>query len=403
MQADLVPAQSIAAAPSPSISAWKAVAILTATIAAMLLFRDLYMTRWSGDLSIGGFALWGRDFVNLYTSGSLVLQDRLDLLYTIEPYRAYQVELFDQGLKWHNYSYPPVTLLYTWLFALLPYPLALLVWLGSTGGFFAWAARPYVRSAGLPGWIAVATPAALINLWAGHYGFLIGGLWLAAWSFLPRRPVLSGILIGLMIVKPHLAVLAPLVLLYRREWTAIAAAAATVILLIALSVAVFGADLWITYLTETARLQAEMVDDVDSFFITMMPTLTPSLAIIGVPTAAATLAQLLAGLAAVAALLKWMPKDPQDAALATAVATFLVLPYAFAYDMTVVCLASLLLFRRALDEARPRWFSFGLAMATLLPMAIMYFNFFGYPVAPLLLALLLAAQLGWSPGLRRTA
>ncbi len=164
----------------------------------------------------------GRDFVNVYTSGALTLNHRLDILYDVDAYRAYQLGLFHQSLHDHNYSYPPVTLLYTWVFALLPYPLALVAWLGGTGALFVRAARPYLARAGLSAWLALIAPASIVNLWAGHYGFLVGALWLAAWHHLPRRPVLAGVLIGLMVVKPHLAVLAPLVLLRRGEWRAIA-------------------------------------------------------------------------------------------------------------------------------------------------------------------------------------
>ena len=128
-----------------------------------------------------GQALWGRDFVNVYSSGALALQGRLDILYDVEAYRAFQLGLFDGELQHHNYSYPPVSLLYTWLFALLPYPAAWVAWLALTGAPFASAARPLLRGVGLPGWVALLAPASIINLWAGHYGFLIGALWLFAW------------------------------------------------------------------------------------------------------------------------------------------------------------------------------------------------------------------------------
>ena len=234
---------------------WRIFWALAGAMFAFVIARDVAQTRWS-DGSIAGVALWGRDFVNVWTSGTLTLRHQLSILYDVDAYRAFQTGLLGDGVKWHNYSYPPVTLLYTWLFALLPYPAALAVWLGGTGAFFARAARPYMREAGLPGWIA------------------LGGLWLSAFHLLPRRPAAAGALIGLMVVKPHLALLLPLVLLARREYRAFAAAAGTVVGLVALSVLLFGWQSWVTYLTGTARLQASMVGDVGTFFITMMPTLT---------------------------------------------------------------------------------------------------------------------------------
>ena len=62
-------------------------------------------------------------------------------------------------------------------------------------------------------WLAVLTPAALMNIWAGHYGFLVGALFLLGWERLDRRPWQAGLFFGLMLIKPHLAILIPLVLL----------------------------------------------------------------------------------------------------------------------------------------------------------------------------------------------
>ncbi|HEX8584843.1 MAG TPA: glycosyltransferase family 87 protein [Allosphingosinicella sp.] len=395
-----IPQEQFAAAlaPTPAASSlavrlWPAMWILAALIATQILARDLALTRWSGDGSIADVAQWGRDFVNVYTSGSLTLNGGLDILYNVDAYRAFQLGLFESGMKYHNYSYPPVSLLYTWLFALVPYPVALLSWLGGTGALFVLAARPYLREAGLPIWLAVLAPASLINIWAGHYGFLIGALWLGAWHVLPRRPVLAGVLIGLMVVKPHLAILAPLVLARRREWVAIAAAGVTAGGLIALSVALFGADLWITYLTETARLQAAMVDDTESFFIMMMPTVTPSMALLGMKVGAGMAVQALVGIAAVGLLLWKLPKDSGQAGFAAAAATFLVLPYAFSYDMTVVGLGALILFHKAVTQRRPGSFQLLLMLAALAPMSILYMNSYGVPLTPLLIGMQLLVAL----------
>lgn len=371
--------------------AWRILWILTAAFGAILFARDLLNT--GPGLSIGGEALWGRDFVNVYTSGALILQGRLDLLYDVDAYRAFQSELLGGGLRFHLFSYPPAALIYASPFALLPYPVAWISWLAGTGALFARAARPYLRGTGLPVWLALVAPASIMNLWAGHYGFLIGALWLFAWSNLARRPGFAEILIGLMIVKPHLAVLMPIVLIWRRQWIAFAAATLTVIAMVGLSAALFGPSLWVTYLTETAMLHVAMVDDVGTFFLMLMPTLMPSLAILGVPTLAATLVQATVAVGAIALLLKNMPRDEEKAGLAVATATFVVLPYAFAYDMTVVGLAGLILFRNSL-ERRPPLFILAAGAAAFVPMAVLYLNMLHIPVAPILIAFQLLAMLG---------
>ncbi|HEX8482539.1 MAG TPA: glycosyltransferase family 87 protein [Allosphingosinicella sp.] len=368
--------------------AWGFVLIL----ASLLFLQDALSTHLTPWPSIRGTAIWGRDFANVYTSGNLMLEGRLDILYDLKAYSAYQDALFQGGLRNHNYSYPPPTLLYTWAFALVPYPLALLSWLILTGGAFAAAARPYLRDAGLPGWLALVAPATLLNVWAGHYGLLMGALWLGAFHLLPRRPVLAGILIGLMLVKPHLAVLAPLILARRGDWRAFAAAAATAAALVGVSALAFGPELWRTYLGVTVGVQGAMVDDVGTYFLTMMPTVVPSVSAFGFPGAAAWTLQILAAAGAIGALLLHMPKESRSAGLAGGVATFLVLPYAFNYDMTVPGLAALLMLAR-LRRDPASGPSFVLLLAFLLPLTVQTFGLLHLPAPALILAALLALML----------
>jgi hypothetical protein len=273
----------------------------------------------------------------------------------------------------------------------------LLSWLLLTGAAFAAAARPYLRDSGLPAWLALIAPATLLNVWAGHYGLLIGALWLGAFHLLPRRPILAGVLIGLMLVKPHLAILAPLILARRGEWKAFAAAGATAAAMVALSALAFGPDLWRTWLSVTVGVQTAMVDDVGTYFLTMMPTIVPTVSALGFPGAVAWTLQILAGGAAVAVLLIHMPRGSREAGLAGGVATFLVLPYAFNYDMTVPGLAALLMLARLRREPG-NGSAFVLLLAFLLPLVVQTFGLLHLPAPALILAALLALMLRQSGG-----
>src|SRR5581483_1706855 len=59
-----------------------------------------------------------------------------------------------------------------------------------------------------------------------------------------RRPVLAGILIGLLTYKPHFGILIPLALIASRQWKVFASAAATTGALILISWAVLGSVAW---------------------------------------------------------------------------------------------------------------------------------------------------------------
>ncbi|HYJ83441.1 MAG TPA: hypothetical protein VEW26_11460, partial [Allosphingosinicella sp.] len=162
--------------------------------------------------------------------------------------------------------------------------------------------------------------------------------------------------------------------------------------LVALSALAFGPDLWRTWLGVTVGIQSAMVDDVGTYFLTMMPTIVPTVSAFGFPGAAAWTVQLVAGAGAVAALLRHMPDDSRSAGLAGGVATFLVLPYAFNYDMTVPGLAALLLLARLRREpgSGP---AFLLLLAFLLPLLVQTFGLLRLPAPALVLAALLLLML----------
>ncbi|UUL81800.1 glycosyltransferase family 87 protein [Sphingomonas qomolangmaensis] len=286
-------------------------------------------------------AYWGRDFVNVWTAGRLLIEGRLELLYDLAGYHRFQLEQFGR-IGQHNYSYPPLALPLALPFGLLPYPVALLAWLGATGWFFVRAARSWwVRATGLPAWLVLATPAGLVNIWAGHYGFLIGGLLLYGWRNLEARPVLAGICFGLLAIKPHIAILVPLMLLARGEWRAIGAAAVTVVVLVAGSAALFGIDRWIEYITVTLGVQAALIDAGNSFFRFMSTSLATGLLHWSMPrTTAFAIHWAQAALAAAMVVHGARRGSTQQVALLAATATFLVLPYAFNYDLTVSAMAA---------------------------------------------------------------
>jgi hypothetical protein len=195
-----------------------------------------------------------------------------------------------------------------------------------------------------------------------------------------------------MLVKPHLAILAPLILARRGEWRAFAAAAATAATLVALSALAFGPGLWRTWLSVTVGVQTAMVDDVGTYFLTMMPTIVPTVSAFGFAGATAWTLQILTASAVVAALLLRMPRDSREAGLAGGIATFLVLPYAFNYDMTVPGLAALLMLARLRRDpaAGP---PFLLLLAFLLPLTVQTFGLLHLPAPALILAALLALML----------
>src|SRR5689334_326492 len=119
---------------------------------------------------------------------------------------------------------PPPFLFFVIPFALLPYGVAAIVWLALTGALYLFAASKILpdKRALI---FAVTLPAALYHLGTEQVGLLIAGLNGMALYWLDKRPRSAGAVVGLLVIKPHLALLWPFFLALSRRWNAFFAAA----------------------------------------------------------------------------------------------------------------------------------------------------------------------------------
>ena len=349
---------------------------------------------WSDFLAtrngvIGAREIWGRDFINMWTGGKLIAAHDFTTLYTPEKFMAFQ-ESFYGPLDRHIFSYPPVTFPLADVLARLPYPVALLVWLGGTAALFYHAARPWWPTTGGAPVLAVLTPAALLNIWEGHYGFLIGALFLYGFRWLDTRPWAAGVAIGMLVIKPQFAVLIPLVLVLRLEWRAILSATATVVIMLSLSVAVYGARAWTIFLALGAGRQA-VIDPGGAFFGKLSTSAATAVLTTGGGWPLAIAAQCIMAVLGLALVVLAVRNRmaTRDLALLTATATFLVLPYGLNYDLTVVAIGALSVMTSLSATRGDR----GLAtLGFVAPTIGIILATAGVPITPLLLAGLAIAQ-----------
>jgi glycosyl transferase family 87 len=234
---------------------------------------------------------------------------------------------------WFPWHYPPTYLLAVLPLGLVPYPVALIAFVAGTGllwGAFVRRALPDPRS-----WIvAAAAPAGLINLLDGQNAFLTAGLAGFAVLWLDRRPRLAGVLIGLLAIKPHLAVLAPVALVAGGYWRSISAAAITAILFLAVSIASLGAGSMISFVDHLAVSQAMANQGAVPW--EWMPSPYVLALSLHAPPVAAALTQAIAAVGAAACVwCAWRrPTRPFEAKAAVFFAgSMLVSPYMFTYDL----------------------------------------------------------------------
>jgi hypothetical protein len=186
----------------------------------------------------------GTDFSNVYAAGTLIWQGRPADAYTPALQHAAEKAVFaSREVPFFGWHYPPFFFAVAVLVAAVPYAWGLLIWLvASCAAYLATIRAILPRPQTLL--IAAAFPAVFVNIGHGQNGFLTAALLGGALHWLDRKPSLAGMLIGLLAYKPQFGVLIPIALLAGGRWTSIAAAAATVAALVAISFAALGSGIW---------------------------------------------------------------------------------------------------------------------------------------------------------------
>jgi Glycosyltransferase family 87 len=312
--------------------------LLFASLAVMTPLLHFYWPAGNG-LDVIGYPL-GRDFINVWSGPQIAFGDKVATLFDVRAYHAAIDVLFGQPIPFHNLGYPLFTLPAFWPLAQLPYFWALAVW---TFGLFAIFAAVVLSEVGPERrpqalLLLALTPACLINVVGGQNGFLSAALFLGGVLNIDRRPILSGVLIGLLTFKPHLGLVLPFALVALGAWRVIASAAVTALALFLASTAMFGLDAWQEYFSVVGAYQIGLLRHFEGFYTYMMVSVLASLRMAGLPYTISLVIQVLVALSVIAASC-WAVRriaDPCGRAFVLAAAALLCTPYGFNYDMTTV-------------------------------------------------------------------
>ena len=314
----------------------------------LLAFYAIAIVGWialSGGLTDPNGKPLGTDFSSFYAAGSLVLDGRAGDVYDMAAHHAREQQIFGAATPYYAWLYPPLFLLAVAPLALLPYPLALLVWQGATFALYLAVIgailRPLRRDdatiARLWLQVAAAFPAAFINLGHGQNGFLTAGLLGAALVALPQRPLLSGVLFGLLAYKPQFGLLIPVALLAAGQWRTILAAGVTVTTLAIASAAAFGTDIWWLFAASSETSRKLLLEEGNVGF----EKLQSVFAAVRMLGGGISLAYVVQGVASLTTILgvAWAWRSSDDYNLKNAIlitATMLGSPHVLDYDLTIL-------------------------------------------------------------------
>jgi Glycosyltransferase family 87 len=300
------------------------------------------------------------DFPALWSYGRIQVIRSAALLYDFDGLHAAQVALGMEEMWQYPFPYPPHVLFLVRPFGFMSYETALGVWIGAQLVFYLWAvlgndgsqverfSRNWPVRLAMSAALVVA-PTATLTVVIGQSGFLAAGLLIGGMRRAGARPVLAGILLGLLTYKPQLGLLVPVALLAAGWWRCAVSACLTIVVLVLASSAAFGWDIWLVWLRSLAGYQEWFSHR--TMGASLRPTVTDNLGILGAPLIVARVAQWAVAAAAAVASWRCFRGGCQTLAIAAlAAATCLANPHAHVYDLPMLDAAVVLLVAQRLKN-----------------------------------------------------
>jgi arabinofuranan 3-O-arabinosyltransferase len=330
-------------AKASDISPWALVVASGISFAYLADLAWMALThRWI--LDAGGHPL-AADFLSFWSAGLLAQGGHAAQAYDWSIMHALQGRLMHHTASgFLGWAYPPLFFAVAMVLALLPFGMAFLGWVGASLALYAAAVARIARDrrAAL---FALAAPASLACIVAGQNGFLTGALMACVLLQLEARPILAGLLLGLLTFKPHFGLLFPVALLFGGYWRAFVAAAIATLAILFVS--------WLAAPDSLAAF-AQHLGGMSNDFLSQghagfykLQSLYGLLRTSGVPDGASFTAQG-ALLATMAGFIAWLWRNEKDVSLRCAglcTATLLATPYLFLYDFPVLSVAIAFLWR----------------------------------------------------------
>ncbi|MDE1152704.1 MAG: glycosyltransferase family 87 protein [Micavibrio sp.] len=333
--------------PIAKISAKKALRLFWIwNLIGALAFARVFLTRYvpaENGLDELGYVI-GHDFINMWAGAKLLLAGKVADLNLIRQYN-FDLDALFGGIdtKNHNFSYPPNIFMLIIGFGFFGYFTALAIW--TAGGVTAFVAALRANKWFHPGLSEIAlfllSPVAIINYILGQNGFFTGCFFLGGLLLSETSPILAGILIGLLTVKPHLGIILVAVLLVRRNVRCFISASVTTALLAGISLIFWGMTPWRDYIDMAINVQTTILTESGGYFM-MMPGLYSNVIMSQNPTALSKIIwgvlQFLVALWTMYVSLKDVRKDglTPRSILLVSMAALMITPYNFNYDMVAV-------------------------------------------------------------------
>jgi len=320
---------------------------MSALFSGGVLVAYLVTADWSQAIPRDGTSLVvGRDFLNFWMYGRAAITDDPSRFYDAQLYNAELRTILGGPYLGQNWSYPPSIMLLAAPFGQLSYISALLIWTALSFAIFFVVAQRMLSDRQLL-LALLLSPAAVFCLVSGQSSLITTAMMIGIFAWLDRRPVATGLLIGLLSLKPQLGLLFPVLLVASGRWRVFIFAALTVLGIAALTAMLFGPQVWIDYATKGIATQNIVLLDPRVIAAPFMPTIFMNMRSIGTGYDLAMAVQLFFTAAAVV-IVFWAFRFRRNADPLFLMALFFACavfgsPYLLIYDTLPLTFAALLL------------------------------------------------------------
>jgi hypothetical protein len=278
----------------------------------------------------------GSDFIAFWSAARMAVEGHGLQAWNLHHLASVQFAAFPGLAGPTPWVYPPATLLLVAPLGYLSHGVAFLVWTAVGLGAFFLALAPIISGRRYAWPLAVAFPGVSLGIAQGQTQFVVAALAGGALLLLDRRLRWAGVLIGLLVIKPQLAVLFPVILVAERRWRTFAVAALTALGAMAAGVLTFGLGSLRLWLQGMQLLAAAT----NSAALPVYKFVTPYAAfrLVGMPEVPALALHVLVATGVVVVVWRvWRrTTDLRVRGSAVVIGTFLVTPHAADYDLALL-------------------------------------------------------------------
>ncbi len=338
----------------------------------------------NGELSRGQVV--GRDFLHSWIAVNLAGEGKYNDIYNPELLVSHSPDEVKKTGVAFNFAYPPQTLVLLQPLSNFNYITSLVLWSIFSVLCYVLSSLVFQRKFSNVVFVLVA-PTTFLNISMGQNGLFTAALLISGIMLLDNKPRLSGVLFGILTIKPHLGILIPVALIVGGYKKSFLWAVISTVFIFILSLLIFGVEVWEAWINNSPWVYAKnFIESGTGVALFMQPSPFMSIRLLFNDIEMAWSIQVLSAIFSSVCVL-YTFKNSKCLELKASVlitATYLVSPYIHSYDMAALSMVIIWQIRKGFENG----FMYGektlLMVAWLTPLIMMSIGYLGYPIFPLI-------------------